>query len=197
MLWRGERRSTIVDDVVMADIVLGECSGQAWLVRGEQHIDHLLANTLEDHVSIKIVACESKSAVDALFCAEGGDDPAMMWLIHPAIVNRARGQGGEMTVRFPPWSAQLDDAALATLQAAAALAARHEQAAVRLVRHLPANGVAMLMDLADLRTGLIQARLAALGVLPGRIVRETETAVDEGGVGGAREDVVAVLIRPG
>ena len=53
------------------------------------------------------------------------------------------------------------------------------------------------MDLADLRTGLIQARLAALGVLPGRIVRETETAVDEGGVDRAREDVVAVLIRPG
>ncbi len=30
----------------MADIVLAECRGQAWLVSGEQYIDHLLANTL-------------------------------------------------------------------------------------------------------------------------------------------------------
>ena len=134
---------SIVADVVMADIVLGECSGQAWLVRGEQHIDHLLANTLATDVSIKIVACESKSAVDALFRAAGGDDPAMMWLIHPAVVNRERGQGGVMEVRFLPWSAQIDAAASSTLQAAAALAARHEQAAVRLVRHLPADEVAI------------------------------------------------------
>ncbi len=175
----------------MAEIVLAEFSGRAWLVLGEQHIDHLLANTLPDNVSIKIVTCESKSAVDALFLAEGGDDPTMMWLIHPAIVNRERGQGGDLDVCFPPWSAQLDDAASGILQAAAACAARYEQAPVKLVQQLPADGMAMLADLANLRTGLIEARLSTLGVAPGRIVRLTETTGDE-----ARANVIKVLIQP-
>ena len=176
----------------MSEIILAECSGQAWLVRGEQHIDHLLANTLAENISIKIVTCESKSAVDALFRAEGGDDPAMMWLIHPAIVNRERGQGGDLDVRFAPWSAQLDVAALGVLQAAAARAARYEEAPVQLVRQLPADGMAMLADLANLRTSLIEARLTTLGVGPGRMVRVTETSGDE-----ARANVVKVLIQPG
>ena len=53
----------------MADIVLAECRGQAWLVSGEQYIDHLLANTLPPHVSIELVPCEfeigSRRAVGA------------------------------------------------------------------------------------------------------------------------------------
>ena len=44
----------------MADIVLAEFGGQAWLVGGEEYIDDLLANTLPQHVTIELVACDFK-----------------------------------------------------------------------------------------------------------------------------------------
>lgn len=159
-------------EAAMADVVLAECSGQAWLVRGEQHIDDLLGNTMEADVSIEIVPCESKLAVNALWRQWNDGDPSMMWLIHPAIVNRARGQPGEIAVVFAEWSASLDDAAQRALQLAATAAAAKPGGTLVLVRHMAAEAPPIALELANLRCGLLEARLSALGVA--RIERETQ-----------------------
>jgi hypothetical protein len=158
----------------MSDIVLAECSGQAWLVRGEQHIDDLLGNTLTADINIEIILCESKSAVDSLWRRWNDDDPSAMWLIHPAIVNRARGQAGEIAVVFAEWSASLDDAAHRAMQAAAAAAGAKPTAALVLVRHVAELAPPMALQMADLRCALLEARLAELGVA--RMERETRVA---------------------
>jgi hypothetical protein len=170
-----------------SDVILAECAGQAWLVRGEQHIDHLLANTLDTHISIKVIACESKSEVNALWRQYdgghndgGGGDESMMWLIHPAIVNRVRAQPGEFVVKFAEWSASLDEAALTTLQAISRAASQRSEAIMVLVRYVAADNPGMAADLANLRSGLLEARLASLGVEVARIVRETQDAAQAG-----------------
>jgi hypothetical protein len=166
----------------MADIVLAEFAGQTWLVRGEQHIDHLLANTLARDVSIEVVTCDSKSAVDLLWRRYDGAsaETDMMWLIHPAVANRARGQMKDLRVVFSAWSASLDDAALAVVGAAAEAAADRADSMLTLIRYVAADGPAMALDLANLRTGLLEARLASLGVAPSRFGRETRAASDAG-----------------
>ncbi len=158
----------------MADIVLADCGGQGWLVLGEPHIDDLLANTLPAHVSIEVVTCESKVDVQALWVQHGGDpdDMQSMWLIHPAILKRARGQGQDLTIRFAAWSASLDDAALETSQAIADAAAQQAEAKLVLTRYIAADGPPLALELANLRTGLLEARLAMLGVAADRVVRE-------------------------
>lgn len=158
----------------MVDVVLAECSGQAWLVRGEQHIDGLLGNTMEADVSIEIVSCESKLAVNTLWRQWNDTDPSMMWLIHPAIVNRVRGQAAEMEIVFAEWSASLDDAAQRVLQMAAAAAAAKPEAALVLVLHIMDEAPPMARELANLRCGLLETRLSALGVA--RTKRETRMA---------------------
>lgn len=157
----------------MADVVLAECSGQAWLVRGEQHIDDLLGNTMEADVSIEIVPCDTKLAVDALWRQWNDGEPSALWLIHPAIVNRARGQTAEIVVVFTEWSASLDAAAQRALQLAAAAAGAKPGGALVLVRHVAAEAPPMALEMANLRCGLLEARLSALGVA--RMERETRT----------------------
>lgn len=178
---------------MMADIVLAEFSGRAWLVRGEQHIDDLLANTLPTDVSIEVVACESKSEVGHLWCQYGGaaDAADELWLIHPAIVARARGQSGEMHVIFAEWSASLDAAALAIVETASGKASARPECILTLVRYLAADGPAMAADLANLRTGLLEARLASGGVPTDRIVRETQAIPHDG-----YQDRIDLVIRP-
>ncbi len=170
----------MVKNGASADVILAECNGQAWLVLGEQHIDDLLNNTLSAHVSIDIIACESKSAVDALWRRHGGgDNTAMMWMIHPAILRRARGQSqglpGEVIVAFAAWSAALDDAAQTALRTAADLALNRPEAALALVRHVPQDAPPMAAQMADLRSGLVEAHLAGMGVAAERLLRETMT----------------------
>ena len=170
-----------------ADIVLAECNGTAWLVRGEQHIDDLLGNTLSRHVSIEIIACESKSAVDSLWHGFGGgldeDGDEQMWLIHPAIVNRARrgvaAGRGEATVVFAAWSAALDDAAQSALTIAVDAAAARPDAVLAVIRHVPDAAPPMAGEMANLRAGLLEAQLAALGVAPSRMLRETVAGTPE------------------
>lgn len=179
-----------------ADIVLGECNGQAWLVRGEQHIDDLLGNTLAAHVSIEIIACESKSAIDALWRGYGGDadDTDMMWVIHPAIVNRTRGKirgvSGEITIIFAEWSAALDEAAMAGVRAAADVALHREGAVLSIVSHVAEGGPPMAAEIANLRSGLLEAQLASLGVQPGAMKRDTQSAEQGGHV-----NRIALVIR--
>lgn len=184
----------IKTDDIAADVILGECNGQAWLVRGEQHIDDLLGNTLPVHVSIEVIACESKSAIDAMWRGFGGgaDDMDMMWMIHPAIANRARGQArlqgrgqppgdvADMTVGFAAWSAALDDAAMESLRTMAEAALQRPDARLVLLRHVAADGPAMAAEMANLRTGLIEAQLGALGVAAGQIMRETGPTLQSG-----------------
>jgi hypothetical protein len=179
---------------MIADILLAECSGQGWLVRGEQYIDDLLANTLPTHVTIEVVTCESKPAIDELRLRSAGeaDTDPMMWLIHPAIMNRARGQLGQLTIVFAEWSASLNAAALAALQAAADAAAQHPAHVVALVRYLPEDAQAMVIAMADLRSGLLEARLTALGIPASRVVRETQDAAQPG-----QADRIDLVIRPG
>ena len=180
----------------MADIVLAECNGRAWLVSGEQYIDDLLANTLPPHVSIEVVACQSKTEVDRLWVQNAGppDISGPAWMIHPAIVNRVRRVATDHNVFFAQWSAMLDDEAQTVIRSAAAWAAEHGTGEVALVRYLGAGSAPMLADLANLRTGLIEAQLAAQGVDPARIVRETR---DPASVPGMTEESqrVDILVR--
>ena len=161
----------------MADVVLAGFGAQAWLVRGEEHIDDLLNNSMPPDVTIEVVACESKSAVDALWQQWNDDDPAMMWLIHPAIVNRARGQSGDIAVLFGEWSAALDEAAQQAVQAAANAVAARAGGWLTLVRHVP-DAPPMALTMADLRSGLLEAKLHELGVM--RIERETRPVLEPG-----------------
>lgn len=181
----------------MADIVLAEYSGRTWLVQGEQHMDDLLANTLPPHVTTEVVSCESKSEIVTLWRNEAGpdEDPSAMWLIHPAIADRARNarrpqQTGHVVV-FAQWSASLDDAAEEVLADAAAMAGREAGGHLIIARHAPADGPALLADLGNLRLGLIEARLVALGVDAGRLVRDVLKAETPD-----QMELVTLVMRP-
>ncbi len=175
------------------DILLADCSGQGWLVRGEQYIDDLLANTLPPDVSIEVVPCESKSALDDLRARYAGewDTDAVMWLIHPAIVNRARGQTGVITITFPEWSAALDGAADAAIAAAAKAVLQQDGRSLVLMRHLDPDGPAIAAQMANVRSLVLEQRLAERGVPPDRVSCETQdvTAAGQG-------DRIELLIRP-
>lgn len=164
----------------MADIVLADMDGQGWLVVGQQYIDQLLFNNLPAHLIIEVVPCESKSDVEALCrTREGANDPDELWMIHPGILKRARGQaGGTMTIGFQDWSALLDQAAIETLHSAAGGLAARAGDVLALVLHLAEDAPPMAADLMRLRAGLIEAKLAALGVAPERIAREVTTPAD-------------------
>lgn len=179
----------------MADIVLAECHGQAWLVSGEQYIDHLLANTLPAHVSIELVACESKSDVDALWVQHCGppQDYTAPWLIHPGVMNRVRRGKVEHAVFFAQWSAKVDDDARAVIRAAATWANENPDRGVLLVRYVAPTSPAAMLELANLRAGLIEAELVALNVRAGRITRETRDVATVPGMAEESQRVDIVL----
>ena len=159
----------------MADIVLAECRGQAWLVSGEQYIDHLLANTLPPDISIELVACESKSEVDALWAQHCGPPApySAPWLIHPGVINRVRRKDAHHGVFFAQWSAMLDDDAKTVIRSAAAWAMENPERGVALVRYYKPDAPPVIIDLANLRATLIEGELVTLGVDAGRMSRET------------------------
>jgi hypothetical protein len=114
-----------------------------------------------------------------------------MWLIHPAITNRVRPKPSESTVVFAAWSASLDDAASMAVREAAEAAAEQPDCTLALVRYIAADGPAMATDLANLRSGLLEAQLAALGVATARVVRETQDVTQPG-----QGDRIDLLLRP-
>lgn len=173
----------------MADVILAEWSSQAWLVRGEQHIDELLYGNLSAHVSIEVVVCQSKSAVDAMYLENGGEDTSGMWLINPAIVRRARGLADSLVVQFAEWSAALDQRGNDVLKAGAKLT-ENKPGPLALVRHLAVDPPAMATGMADLRSAMMEGRLVALGVDPARLVREDAPLKDA-----AEADQILLVIR--
>lgn len=181
----------------MADVVLAEVRGQAWLVSGEQYIDDLLNNTLPPHTSIEIVQCESKVEVDALWVQICGPPKPyeLPWLIHPGVVNRVRRASAGHNVFFPQWSAMLDDAAQSTIRAAAIQAAEHTASPVSLVLYVTPGSAQALTDLASLRAALIETQLAALHVDASRFTRETR---DTAAVPGMTDESqrVDIVVRP-
>ena len=157
----------------MADIVLAEYNGQAWMVGGVEHIDDMLANTLPDNVSIEIVRCETHSQIDELwerYCGEPVAGP-MPWAIHPGIVKRLRRQSTGHAVFFEQWSAKLDGDAMDVIRAAANWALQFEEAEVHLVSYASGQAGRAARDLSNLRCGVIEEELEKLGVAESRFVR--------------------------
>jgi hypothetical protein len=151
----------------MADIVLAEHQGRAWLVSGEKYIDELLANTLPSDISIDIVSCASHADVTALLSAE--DAGKSFWAIHPGIVKRLRRGLEGYTVLFSQWSALLDDDAGSVIRGAADLAVLHPRAAVLLTSYAGADAPPTTRALSELRKNLIEAVLIEHGVAGTRI----------------------------
>ena len=151
---------------------------------------------MPQHVIIEVVSCESKSAVVDLWRVEAGPDANAneIWLIHPAIADRARGSlrdgNQDLTVGFTEWSASLDGAAADAIAAAAARAAERPEMMLAVIRHVAANGPAMLAELGNLRSSLIEARLATLGLEAGRMVRSAVPAEAE-----AQADQISLVLR--
>ena len=179
----------------MADIILAEFGGGAWLVGGEAHIDDLLMNTLPAGVTVEVVACASREEMIALWVSHGGrpDEVGDPWMIHPGIVNRERRQiSSDFTVRFGEWSAMLDQAALEMIAAAAAAASRSPDAAVVLTEYLDPIAPAMIADLSRLRAQLIEQRLVEAGLARNRVCRSLgdPAAVQAAGQDKGRIDIV-------
>jgi hypothetical protein len=183
----------------MADIVLAEFHGQAWLVSGEQYIDHLLANTLPPHVSIELVPCESKSEVDALWIQHCGppQEYTAPWLIHPGVTNRVRRQQADHAVFFAQWSAMIDDDARRVIRSAAGWAQENPDRNIVLIRYVGPNSPSSMLDLANLRAGLIEAELVALDVDPSRISRETRDVASVPGMSQESQRVDIVVKAAG
>jgi hypothetical protein len=179
----------------MADIVLAEHRGQAWLVSGEQYIDDLLANTLPNNISIEFVACESHSDVNVLWVQNCGQPTTSgaPWMIHPAIANRIRRKSAGHSVFFGQWSALLDDDARSVIRASAVWAEECGDAAVELTRYVEPDAPQVIADLANLRISLIEAELTGLGVAPSRLVRTSRDARTVPGMGPESQRIDIVI----
>lgn len=176
----------------MADITLAELQDRVWLVGGEDRLDDLLANTLPPGITTEIVPCAAMEEVMDLWVRHCGPprrtgDP---WLINPAIVKRIRGSVADHAVAFPPWSALLDEAAEAVIQAAATLALSHPDLPVTLVEYRDEAAGRAIADLQQLRLMLIEERLTAHRIAASRIRRRTR------GVDPAKESQrIDILVR--
>jgi hypothetical protein len=168
----------------MADIVLAEYQGRAWIISGDQFIDDLLANTLAPEVCIELIVCKAESEINHLWERRGAESqaPGARWAVHPGIVNRIRRQQSDHSILFGQWSAMIEGDGLLTLQAAASLALRHGSMPVEIVSFVGPDGPKALLDLANLRCGLIEAQLDSLGVAASRFVRVTRDAASEPGM---------------
>ena len=182
----------------MADITIAEFNGNGWLVGGEEHIDGLLANALEDDITIEIISCDSLAAIQALWrqnCGAGGSgDPSNPWLIHPAIVNRARRLVPDHAVFFSQWSVLLDQDAQAVIRAAAVVAAQNPDQPVRVAEYLDDASPRSVTDLSRLRAGLIEDALVAEGVSAGRIERIRRPITDVPGMAQESQRVDIVIV---
>jgi hypothetical protein len=173
----GQTRSN-PSEAFLADITLAEFNGSVWLVGGEAHLDDLLANTLPAGVSIELVACERKIDVHDMwvrFCGvrEYAGDP---WIIHPAIVQRVRGQApdaaADVAVMFAPWSVMPDEDGQRMVRAAAARAAAEPEIPVTLTEYLDPSAPPGAAELSGLRMRMIEDALETAGLPRERVARQ-------------------------
>ncbi len=167
----------------MTGITLANCDGQLWVVGGEEHLDDLLFNQLPPGVTVEVVPCAGGPALHALWAAltpdRSGTEMAP-WALNPAITRRLLGQLGLASglLRFPPWSAMLDDVARGEIVAVAAWAARNPQGRLVLQQFAATPAVPGMADLQKVRAQLVAAALAEAGVTPDRIGGETTAAAE-------------------
>jgi hypothetical protein len=157
----------------MTDITLAEINDQAFLVRGIDWIDDLLAGTLPPQISIEIVQCESFVEMREIWTASGERSPdmSMPWMIHPGIVARIRGEQPDQSVMFAQWSVMLDDAAQELIRGVAARVVADDTTRVVLTEFVDPEGPASIADLSRLRMQLIQEKMVELGVARSRVGR--------------------------
>lgn len=184
----------------MADIILAECGGQAWLVGGEQYIDDLLANQLSPDITIELVTCQSNDEVNLLWQQNNGPNPdgggGTPWIIHPAIYARVRRASvQDRSVFFGQWSARLDDDAQMTVRSAAGWAEQQKSYEIVLVRYVGADAEEGLAELADLRAGLVASQLAKMGVPLECITRETRDVSTVPGMP-AESQRIDIIVKP-
>ena len=183
----------------MADITIAEFNGNGWLVGGEEHIDGLLANMLEDDVSIEFISCDSLEAIRALWrqnCRPGdsGGDMSNPWLIHPAIITRTRRKAPDHAVFFAQWSAQIDQHAAAVIRAAAVVAAQNPKQPVQIAEYLDDPCPRAVADLSRLRAGLVEDALIAEGVDAERLIRIRRPTTDVPGIAQESQRVDIVIV---
>lgn len=180
----------------MADIVLAQIGSRTWMVEGEDFLDDLLGNMLPSHVTIEFITCQSESEVTDLWSASVADpvQAGPPWLIHPAIVERTKrvaGVGGAFGIQFAPWSAARDGSADATIAAIAEAAAADEAANVVVTSYVAEDAPAFAGDLANIRVGVVESGLAALGVDKSRLRRDRAAAIgDEAG----KTDLIEIAV---
>jgi hypothetical protein len=153
----------------MADVTLAECGGSCWLVEGEAHLDDLLMNTLPPGIEVAIVSCASPAEAQALWHRSVGEAGRPAWMIHPNILARVRGAAAPDLLRFAPWSALIDEAALALIAAASRRAAADPAARIALV-DAGAGGDAGHQALGALRLTLLRQRFLEHGASAAQVV---------------------------
>jgi hypothetical protein len=90
-------------------------------------------------------------------------------------------------VLFSQWSAMLDDDARSVIRAVADGAKTSVEAELVLTSYMNSGGPRMISDLANLRRGMIETELVALGVASSRLVcatREMSGALEAGSESG-------------
>jgi hypothetical protein len=180
----------------MADITIAEFDGRGWLVAGEEYIDDFLANTLEDGITIECISCDSIAAVRALWIQNCGvpehsTDP---WIVHPAIVNRARRRLPEHAVFFAQWSAALDQDACAVIRGAAVAAMLSPAQPVQVVEYIDPEGPRSMAELSHVRAMLIEEALVTEGVAASRIGRVQRKVAEIPGMAQESQRVDIVII---
>ena len=180
----------------MAEIILAEHLGNAWLVGGEEYIDDFLINRLPPDVSIRIVTCQSDSEFQTLWNENGGAVPGRRpWSINPQVMDRVRGFQPDMTIAFGPWSALLDDKAKAVIAAAAAEAAKTPATKVILSTADMTEQAAAMVSLTTLRLTLIDAEFNTNGFDESRLVHATR-AEDAAVPNGSGLDWIQIALKP-
>ena len=161
-------------DRAVTRVTLVDCGGQIWLVEGEDHLDALLINELPDHVTVRLVKCETRAEMYALWTEHTPTQGqyAQPWALNPAITNRLLAHLGLSSgaVQFTPWSAMLDEAGRTAVGHAATWLASHPAGTVLLRQWTDAApGHA---DLQRLRLQLVTGALAGAGADPARLRTE-------------------------
>jgi hypothetical protein len=73
---------------LVSEVVIAYCNDTWWLVKGEVHIDDVLAAKEEPDLPIALVVCEKMGDVMQLW--EAPEFGKMPWAINPSIIERLK-----------------------------------------------------------------------------------------------------------